>query len=77
MARKRLLCQKRNMTKNQAAEILATNKLGLESTSVEGTDIIIDQISLPGVEVDINTKIQLISQEDLKMMKGRLLYLMF
>ena len=52
----------RNMTKNQAAEILATNKLSLETSSVEGTDIIIDQIPLPGVEVDINTKIHLITQ---------------
>lgn len=63
----------RNMTKNQAAEILATNKLGLESTSVEGTDIIIDQIPLPGVEVDINTKIQLITQEDPENDEGKVI----
>ena len=49
----------RNMTRNEAAEILATHKLGYTSTSTDGNDIILDQIPLPGVEVDLNTKIQL------------------
>ncbi len=52
----------RNMTRNEAAEILATNKLGFTSTSLDGDDIIIDQTPLPGVEVDVNTKIQLTVQ---------------
>ena len=51
------------MTRDEAAEILATNKLSFTSTSTEGTDIIIDQMPLPGVEVDVSTKIQLIVQD--------------
>ncbi|RBP45551.1 penicillin-binding transpeptidase domain-containing protein [Garciella nitratireducens] len=49
----------RNITRNEAAEILASNKLGYSSTSKNGTDIIIDQSPLPGVEVNINTKVHL------------------
>lgn len=49
----------RNMTRDEAAQILSSNKLGYSSTSTNGKDIIIDQSPLPGVEVDANTKIHL------------------
>lgn len=52
----------RNMTKDQAAKILSSSKLGFTSVSNAGTDIIINQSPLPGIEVDANTKIHLTMQ---------------
>lgn len=56
----------RNMTRDEAAEILATNKLGYTSTSIDGSDIIINQSPLPGIEVEENTKIHLTVQGELE-----------
>src|SRR5699024_8070592 len=53
----------RNMTKDEASRVLAENKLGLVSSDTDGANIITDQSPLPGVEVDINTKIQLTTQD--------------
>lgn len=61
----------RNRTRNEAAEILATHKLGLTSTSSNGSDIIIDQIPLPGLEVDVSTKVELIVQDSQKNNKDK------
>ncbi|MCR1898015.1 penicillin-binding transpeptidase domain-containing protein [Irregularibacter muris] len=49
----------RNMTMDEAAQILSTKKLSFITDGIKGEDIIIDQSPLPGVEVDVNTKIQL------------------
>lgn len=49
----------RNLTIEEAAHILSSEKLSIKSNSIDMYDIIIDQSPLPGVEVDINTKIEL------------------